>query len=183
MKNKFKIIGRARRRVDARAKVTGQTRFADDIFLPRMLYCRLLRSEVPHGRIVYIDVSNAKKVDGVKLVLTGEDFPIAYGILPVSQDEHALCRERVRFVGDPVAAAIALDEDTATEALDRIRVEYEPLMTISDPEDALSHPEPRIHDYGDEGNIHKLVSLQFGDVDKGFEEADHLFEDCWLCSL
>ncbi|HLG18541.1 MAG TPA: molybdopterin cofactor-binding domain-containing protein [Bdellovibrionota bacterium] len=180
MKNKFKIIGRARRRVDARAKVTGQTRFADDIFLPRMLYCRLLRSEVPHGRIVYIDVSNAKKVDGVKLVLTGEDFPIAYGILPVSQDEHALCRERVRFVGDPVAAAIALDEDTATEALDRIRVEYEPLMTISDPEDALSHPEPRIHDYGDEGNIHKLVSLQFGDVDKGFEEADHLFEDCFF---
>src|SRR5262245_43786686 len=101
------IIGKARRRVDARAKVTGQPRFADDLMLPRMVHCKLLRSTRPHARIVGIDVSRALAHPGVYLALTGEDFPIPYGILPVSQDEHALARGRVRFVGEPLAAVIA----------------------------------------------------------------------------
>jgi 4-hydroxybenzoyl-CoA reductase subunit alpha len=84
------VVGRPRRRVDARAKVTGQTRFADDIMLPRMLHCRLLRSTEPHARILSVDTTRAAAVDGVHLVLTGDAFPIAYGILPVSHDEHAL---------------------------------------------------------------------------------------------
>src|SRR3989442_4485058 len=98
----FRVIGKSRRRVDARAKVTGQTRFADDLFLPRMLHCKLLRSIHPHALIRWIDSSRAAAMPGVKLILTGKDFPISYGILPVSQDEHALCGDRVRFVGDPV---------------------------------------------------------------------------------
>ena len=77
------IIGKSRRRVDARAKVTGQTRFADDIVLPRMLHARLLRSPVPHARVARIDVSRARALPGVHLVLTGSDLPIPYGILPV----------------------------------------------------------------------------------------------------
>src|SRR5919206_1184214 len=149
-------IGKPRRRVDARAKVTGQTKFADDVMLPRMLHCKLLRSPVPHARVVRIDTSRAAAHPGVHLVLTGRDFPVPYGILPVSQDEHALATDRVRFVGDPVAAVIARDELTAFEALDLIDVEYEPLETFSGPEDSLAHPEPRIHDYGDAGNIHKV---------------------------
>src|SRR5581483_8984094 len=108
-----RIIGTARRRVDARAKVTGQTRFADDVMLPRMLHCKLLRSSVPHALIRSIDVSRARALDGVHLVLTGADLPIPYGILPVSQDEHALATDKVRFVGDPVAAVVARDEATA----------------------------------------------------------------------
>jgi CO/xanthine dehydrogenase Mo-binding subunit len=76
--------------------------------------------------------------------------------------------DRVRHVGDPVAAVIAREELTAFEALDLIDVEYEILPTISDPQEALATPEPRIHDYGDEGNIHKRVALEFGDVEKGF---------------
>src|SRR2546428_26517 len=98
------IIGVPRRRVDGRAKVTGQTKFADDLMLPRMLHCKLLRSTVPHARIVRVDVSRAVAHPGVHLALSGRDFPIPYGILPVSQDEHALAVDRVRFVGDPVAA-------------------------------------------------------------------------------
>src|SRR5207302_6756735 len=94
--NKLRVIGVPRRRVDARAKVTGQTRFADDITLPRMLHCKLLRSPVPHARIVRVDATRAAAHDGVHLVLTGRDFPIPYGILPVSQDEHALATDRVR---------------------------------------------------------------------------------------
>jgi len=178
--NDLRIIGVPRRRVDARAKVTGQTRFADDIFLPRMAHCKLLRSPHPHARIRKIDVSRAQAHPGVYLVLTGKDVPIEYGILPVSQDEQALCVDHVRHVGDPVAAVIAREELTAFEALDLIDVEYEILATISDPEEALATPEPRIHGYGDEGNIHKRVSLAFGDVEKGFAEADEIFEDIFF---
>src|SRR5437867_11386893 len=154
-------IGKPRRRVDGRAKVTGQTRFADDIMLPRMLHCKLLRSTVPHARIVRLDAARALARPGVHLVLTGNDFPIPYGILPVSQDEHALTPDRVRFVGDPVAAVVARDELTAFEALDLIDVRYEPLRTFAGPEESLADSAPRIHDYGDGGNVHKIVSLSF----------------------
>src|SRR6185437_16225035 len=132
------------------------------------------------ARITRINTSRAAAHPGVYLVLTGKDVPIEYGILPVSQDEQALCLDRVRHVGDPVAAVIAREELTAFEALDLIDVEYEILPTISDPEEALATPEPRIHDYGDEGNIHKRVALEFGDVEKGFAEADEVFEDTFF---
>jgi len=176
----FRVIGVPRRRVDARAKVTGQTRFADDIFLPRMAHCKLLRSPHPHARIRKIDTSRALAHPGVYLVLTGKDLPIEYGILPVSQDEQALCLDHVRHVGDPIAAVIAREELTAFEALDLIDVEYEILATISNPEEALATPEPRIHEYGEEGNIHKRVALEFGDVEKSFVEADEIFEDTFF---
>jgi 4-hydroxybenzoyl-CoA reductase alpha subunit len=172
-----RLIRQPRRRVDARAKVTGQTRFADDIMLPRMLHCRLLRSTHPHARLVSVDTTRAEQVDGVHLVLTGDAFPIPYGILPVSHDEHALCRDKVRFVGDPVAAVIARDEVTADLAVKLIDVAYDPLRTFASPSDSLEHPEPRIHEYGDHGNVHKAVALQFGDVDAAIDNADRIFED------
>jgi 4-hydroxybenzoyl-CoA reductase alpha subunit len=171
-----RLVGTPRRRVDARAKVTGQTRFADDLVLPRMLHCKLLRSPLPHARIRRIDARAASALPGVKLVLTGADLPVSYGILPVSQDEHALCLHRVRFVGDPVAAVVAADEITAQEALDRIQVDYEPLSTIATPEEALSTPEPKIQEHG-EGNVHKKVALEFGDVDAAMQSAHRIFED------
>jgi 4-hydroxybenzoyl-CoA reductase subunit alpha len=176
----LRVIGVPRRRVDARAKVTGQTRFADDISLPRMAHCKLLRSPHPHAHMRKIDVSRALAHPGVYLVLTGKDLPIQYGILPVSQDEQALCVGRVRHVGDPVAAVIAREELTAFEACDLIDVDYEILATISDPEEALATPEPRIHEYGEAGNIHKRVALEFGDVEKSFAEADEIFEDTFF---
>jgi 4-hydroxybenzoyl-CoA reductase subunit alpha len=174
------VIGYPRRRVDGRAKATGQTLYADDLALPRMTFAKLLRSPVPHARLRGIDTSRAAGHADVLLVLTGRDLPIPYGILPVSQDEHPLCVDVVRFVGDPVALVVARDELTATEALDLIRVDYEPLTTIADPEEALATPAPRIHAYGDEGNIHKKVSLQFGDVDAALAASDHVFEDVFF---
>jgi 4-hydroxybenzoyl-CoA reductase subunit alpha len=178
--DELRVIGVPRRRVDARAKVTGQTRFADDIFLPRMAHSKLLRSPHPHARIRKIDPSRALAHPGVYLVLTGKDLPIQYGILPVSQDEQALCLDHVRHVGDPVAAVIAREELTAFEAMDLIDVDYEILPTISDPEEALATPEPRIHDYGESGNVHKQVALEFGSVQEGFAEADEIFEDTFF---
>src|SRR5438128_10536912 len=135
----FRVIGRALRKRDATAKVTGVTKFADDLFLPRMLYCKLLRSPHPHARIVSVDTSKALALGGVKAVLTGKDLPIPFGILPVSQDEHALALDKARFVGDPVAGVAAVSEEVATAALDLIAVEYESLRPIRDHLDAVEH--------------------------------------------
>ena len=174
------VVGKPFRKVDARAKCTGQTKFADDIILPRMLACKILRSHEPHALIKNIDVSKALALPGVCAIVTGKDFPIPYGILPVSQDEHALCVDKVRFVGDPVAAVAAIDEDVAFDAMNLIEVEYERLQTITSIEEGLLVDEPRIHEYGDGGNVHKKVSLEFGDVDEGFAEADLIREDTFF---
>jgi 4-hydroxybenzoyl-CoA reductase subunit alpha len=176
----FNVVGKPFRKVDARAKCTGQTKFADDIVLPRMLACKILRSHEPHALIKNIDLSKALALPGVIAIVTGKDFPIPYGILPVSQDEHALCVDRVRFVGDPVAAVAALDEDIAFDAMNLIEVQYEKLQTITSIEEGVAIDEPRIHDYGDSGNIHKKVSLEFGDLDEGFAEADLIREDTFF---
>jgi 4-hydroxybenzoyl-CoA reductase alpha subunit len=178
--DKLSVVGKPFRKVDARAKCTGQTKFADDIVLPRMLFCKILRTHLPHALIKSIDVSKAMALPGVIAVITGKDLPISYGILPVSQDEHALCIDKVRFIGDPVAAVAAIDEDTAFDAMNLIEVEYEPLNTISSIEEAILISDPLIHEYGDEGNIHKKVSLEFGDVDEGFAEADLIREDTFF---
>jgi 4-hydroxybenzoyl-CoA reductase subunit alpha len=180
VKKDLKVIGKPFRKVDARSKCVGATKFADDITLPRMLYCKILRSHVPHARILKIDTSKAAAMPGVYAVITGEDLPIPYGILPVSQDEHPLCTDKVRFIGDPVAAVAAVDEDTAFDAMNLIEVEYEPLATVASIEEAVEVSEPRIHDYGDHGNLHKLVHLEFGDMDEGFAEADLVREDIFF---
>jgi len=174
------IVGTPFRRVDGWAKVTGQTRFADDLTFPRMLHMRLLRSMVPHANVRGIDTSVAERMPGVKGILTGKDMPEPFGILPVSQDEHALCLKKVRFVGDPVAAVAALTEEQAGEACAAVEVDYEPLTTIASVDEALDTPEPRIHEYGDEGNLHKKISLEFGSVDEGFDEAEVVYEGLYF---
>jgi 4-hydroxybenzoyl-CoA reductase alpha subunit len=176
----MKVLGKPRRRVDGRAKVTGQTRFADDVVLPRMLHMRLLRSPHPHALIERMDIEKAQAHPGVHLVLTGKDFPVTFGILPVSQDEYPLAPEHVRYVGDPVAAVVAKDEQTATEALDLVAVKYRTLTTISSPEEALANPEPRIHAYSELGNIHRLQAFEFGDAEQALKNADHVFEDVFF---
>src|SRR3990172_4353592 len=177
----MRVIGKARRRVDGRAKVTGRTTFADDIVLPRMLYGKLLRSSLPHARIVAIDTSAAETAPGVKLVLTGAHLPHAYGIMPVSQDEHPLCVGKVRHVGDPVAAVIATSEAVAADACALITVQYEALPTIADPEAALTNRATRIHDYGEGGNIHRLAHLEVGDGGGGVRgEGVRVFVDVFF---
>ena len=173
----LRVVGKPFPKVDAKVKCTGELKYADDLVLPRMLHTKLLRSPVPHARIVKIDISKAEAYPGVKAVLLGKDLPTTFGALPVSEDEHALAIDRVRMVGDPVAAIAAVDEDVATEALDLIDVEYEPLPTITSIQDAFDKPEPRIHEYGELGNIHRRQVYEFGDVHAGFAEADFVRED------
>ena len=173
----YRLVGTAFPRVDGRAKVTGRTQFADDLAFPRMAYVKLVRSTVPHGRIRNIDFSAALALDGVLGTLVGAELPKPFGILPVSEDEHALAVDTVRFVGDPVAAIAAVTEEAAHAAALAVKVEYEVLPTIASFDEALATPEPRIHEYADDGNIHKKVSLKFGAVEEGFEQADVILED------
>lgn len=176
----FGVIGKPRRRVDGRAKATGAKQYADDIVRPRMLHAKILRSPHPHARILDIDTTAAAHAPGVHLVLTRTDFPVTFGTFPVSMDEHPLARDRVRYIGDPVAAVIATDEATAAEALDLIDVGYEVFPTIGSVQEALATPEPRIHDYGYGGNIHRNHAFEFGDVDEAMARADHVFEDLFF---
>src|SRR5205814_2271363 len=111
MTEKLNIVGQPLPKVDAWAKVTGETKFADDLSLPRTLYCKLLRSPLPHANLRGIDTHKALALPGVLAVITGQDLPIKYGILPISQDEEALALEKVRYVGDPVAAVAAVDAE------------------------------------------------------------------------
>lgn len=174
----FCVVGKALPRIDAYAKVTGAAVYADDIALPRMLFGKLLRSPHPHARIVRVDCSAALRLPGVVAVATGDELPVRYGILPSSPDERVFAIEKVRYVGEPIAAVVADDELTAQEALKLIDVDYEPLPPIMTIEDALREDLPKLHDDSHKpNNVHKEAHLVFGDVDAGFAVADRIFED------
>jgi 4-hydroxybenzoyl-CoA reductase alpha subunit len=164
--------------VNAWAHLTGTALYADDIRLPRMLHGRLLRSTQPHARIKRVDVSRALAHPGVVAIVTGADMPEKMGIMPSTQDETALAVDKVRYVGEPVAAVAALDEDTAYEALSLIDVEYEPLEPIFTIEEALGREDVKIHEDSRRANVFKEVHLAFGDLDAGFAAAD-LIRDDW----
>jgi len=183
-KSDFTLIGSPQRKIEGLQKSSGRAVYTDDIQLPGMLHGRILRSPHPHARIVSIDTSRAEALEGVHGVVSGRDMPTPYGIIPWTPDEYPLCVDRVRYVGDGVAAVAAVDEDTAIEALGLIEVAYEPLPVHLDPHEALRaegsyeagdyiHP-PRKPGWN--GNITKKVELEFGDLEAGFEEADVVVE-------
>ena len=174
------VIGKSRPKVDSLEKTTGRARYAEDLVLPEMLFGRLLRSPHPHARILGIDTRRAQSMPGVRAVLTGRDLPVKYGILPSSQDETALAEDKVRYVGEPVAAVAADDEEIAERALAAIEVRYEPLPAIMSPDEALKKGDVHIHETADGTNVHKRVDLEFGDVEGGFARADHLREDVFF---
>ncbi len=173
-------IGRPMRKIDGLAKATGRARYTDDIALPGMLHGKILRSPHPHARIVAIDTSRAEALPGVHAVVTGRDMPVTYGIIPWTPDEYPLCVDKVRHIGDGVAAVAASDEETANAALALIGVTYEELPAYLDPHEAIAATDgPFIHEPrkpGGNGNITKRVELAFGDVDTGLEHADVVIE-------
>jgi 4-hydroxybenzoyl-CoA reductase alpha subunit len=174
------VVGGTDPNITAHAKATGQTIYADDIHLPRMLIGKFLRSPFRHARILRVDISKAAALAGVRAVLTGRDLPILFGIMPVSQDEHTLAIEKVRYHGEPVAAVAAVDEETAEEALRLIDVEYEELAPISSIEDAMNPELPLIAGEGMGRQVNRLGTLEFGDVDGGFAAADRTYEDLFF---
>jgi len=187
MKSDMEFIGKSQRKIEGLDKSTGRAVYTDDLAFPGMLHGKILRSTVPHANIVSIDTSEAEALPGVHAVITGRDMPTTYGIIPWTPDEYPLCVDRVRYIGDGVAAVAAVDEDTANRALGLIRVEYEELPAFLDPHSAADADgsTPYIHDAkkdGWNGNVTKMVHLEFGDVDEAMDasdivvEADYFFE-------
>jgi 4-hydroxybenzoyl-CoA reductase subunit alpha len=175
-----KIIGQNIQRSDSIEKATGKAIFTDDIKFPGMLYGKLLLSKIPHGIIKNIDISKAKKLNGVKCIITGKDIPkIKYGnwrLFPETQDEYALAIDKVRFIGDEIAAVAAISKDIAEEALDLIKVEYEELNPVFNIEEAIKNNAPIIHKYSPK-NISVQRKINYGNLDKNFNKSDIILED------
>lgn len=166
--NDYEVVGRSVPQIDSREKVTGAAEFVSDIRLPGMLYGRILRSPYAHARIRHIDCAEARRVPGVKAVVTAEDTPqIPFG--PRTEDWMILAADKVRFVGDEVAAVAAADEDAAEESLSRIRVEYEELPAVFDPLEAMAEGAPQIHDKP--RNIAAEFKVSKGDIERAFRES------------
>ncbi len=180
MVSQFEVIGKRLPRLDGFDKVTGRAVYGPDIKLPRMLIGKILRSPHPHARIANIDVSRAAKLTGVKAVLTSADTPkIKFGFFkhhdPKFGDCEPLKTDKVRCVGDEVAAVAAVDEDIAQEALSLIRMEYELLPAVFDPQQALAPDAPLVHE--EKGsNLLDTLSTGGGDVEQGFRKADLVLE-------
>jgi 4-hydroxybenzoyl-CoA reductase alpha subunit len=177
MEKELNVVGTRVPMLDSAQKVKGTALFTDDLILPGMLYGRILRSPVAHARIVRIDTSRAEKLPGVKGVVTGREIPDRqYGIVPKARDEYALAKDKVRYIGDDVAAVCAVDPEVAEEALDLITVEYEELPAVFDPLEAKKEGAPVIHE-GIKNNTSFFIRKEFGDVAKAFAECDAVFED------
>jgi carbon-monoxide dehydrogenase large subunit len=187
------VVGQPIRRVDAIEKVTGRAIYGDDLRFSNLLYGKTLRSPYAHAKILNINVSKAQRLPGVKAIVTGQDIPVLGG--EALKDYPFLALDKVRYVGEPVVAVAAVDEEVALEALDLIEVEYEELPALLDPLKAMESNAPLIHE-----NLHTYEHipivkpiensnichhLQFikGDVDKGFDESDLLFEETFTTQM
>jgi 4-hydroxybenzoyl-CoA reductase alpha subunit len=173
------VIGTRQRKTDGLEKSTGRARYTDDLVLPGMLHGKILRSPHPHALIRSIDTSAALALPGVFAVVTGSEMPIPFGIIVWTPDENALATDKVRYIGDAVAAVAAVDEDTAQRALELIHVEYEVLEALLDPHEAARRTDVQIHEAkkaGHNGNISKIVKLEFGEVEQGLGESDVVVE-------
>lgn len=173
----YSVVGKRLPRQDSVAKATGQGRYTNDLALPRMLHGKMLRSPHPHARILHVDTSRAERLPGVKAVVTGKDTAgVKYGVMGATRDQYALPMEKVRYPGEEVAAVAAVDEDTAEEALGLIRVEYQVLPAVFDPEHAMREGAPLLHETK-ERNISAAFHVTYGDVAEAFAKADYVRED------
>jgi xanthine dehydrogenase molybdenum-binding subunit len=160
----------------AAPKVTGEAIFTDDISFPEQLTARTLRAAHPHARILSLDTAEAEALPGVHAVLTVDDIPGRANHGLIYHDWLALARDKVRYVGDPVAIVAAESAEIAEQALDLIEVAYEPLEVVDSPEYALDADAPLIHEAWETGNLIKHIKVRHGDVEKGLEEADVVVE-------
>ncbi|MBI4319438.1 MAG: molybdopterin-dependent oxidoreductase [Chloroflexi bacterium] len=182
------IVGRRLRKIDDLDKVKGAGEFVGDIWLRDLLVGKVLRSPYAHARIANIDLGRAGRLAGVYAAVSFEDTPkllwnpAGFPPLPgakLTEDQYILC-DKARHVGDAVAAVAAMDEDTASEALDLIKVEYEPLPAAFGVEEAMAEGAPLVHTA--ERNVISYTPIAIGSVEEGFKAADHVFEDRYVTS-
>ncbi len=180
------VLRKSYPRVDAADKVTGRSQYAGDVYLPGMLYCKVLKSPRSHARIVSVDTSRAEQLPGVRSVITARDFPDVRFGSGALKDRRVLALEKVHYIGEPIAAVAAVDEMTAQEALELIEVQYEDLPRVVSSLDAVKPDAPVVHQdlpdfvgytFAMGGNVCTLLDSDRGDVDRAFQESDYLFED------
>lgn len=177
MSKEYSVIGKSKPKIDGREKVTGAAKYCGDLKFPNMLYGKILTSPHAHARIISIDTSEAEKLPGVKAVITHKDVPsLKYGISPARWDENVLCIDKVRYVGDKVAAVACVDEETCYKAMKLIKVEYEVLPAVLDYMHAGDEGMPDIHEEYP-GNINTEIHQNFGDVERAFAEAHYVRTD------
>jgi len=172
------FIGKNVRRIDTPSKVSGRLKYAGDMTMPGMLHVQVLRSPHAHARIVSIDTSAAEVMEGVAGVITSADVPGEDGFGVFVNDQPIMARDKVRYVGEAVAAVAAEDPLTAKRALSSINVVYEPLPAVFDPDEALSAGAPVLHDYAPD-NVTKHIPIRVGEVDNGFAESDLVVEETY----
>ncbi len=176
----YQVLNTRAPRVDGPAKATGQAKYADDFKLQGMLYASILQSPVAHARILHIDTSRAKKLPGVKAVVTSREAGlIKYGVSPARYDETLFAHDKVRYVGDEIAAVAALDQDIALEALSLIKVDYEELPAVFDMFEAMKDGAPQIHDEFP-GNMNAEVHQEFGDTEAALQSCDLVVDHTFL---
>jgi CO/xanthine dehydrogenase Mo-binding subunit len=174
------LVGKRIPRVDSAAKATGKAKFTRDLTLPRMLHGKILRSPYPHAKIVSIDTTQAERLAGVKAVLTGRDTAgERWGVFRYTRDQQLLPLDKVRYVGEDVAAVAAVSEDVAQQALDLLQVKYEILPAMFTIAEAMAEGAPLIHD-GCERNINIHVPIEVGDVEEEFSRAHLVREDTFV---
>lgn len=170
----FSVVGKNHPYIEASKKVQGKAQYADDIHVHNALVCSFLRSPFPHAIIEDINISQALKINGVKYIVTGKELPEKFGVLPISQDETALAIDKVRYIGEIVAAVAAETEEIAKEACKKIIVKYKPLTPFLEIDDSLNDigENEKIHAHTKfNNNIHKKAELRFGDQNDGLQKA------------
>jgi CO/xanthine dehydrogenase Mo-binding subunit len=184
---KFSVVGRRVQRVEGFDKVTGESQFIADVFLPGMLVGKILRSPFPHARILHIDTSKAEKLAGVRAVVTAEDtIKRPWGAF--FADQYILSVGKSRYVGEEVAAVAAIDPDIAEEAVDLIEVDWDPLPGVFDAEEAMRAGAPLVHD-DKPNNIAMTMDIERGNIAQAFAESEVIVEDTfqsmpqWHCSI
>jgi 4-hydroxybenzoyl-CoA reductase subunit alpha len=178
--NDFTVINSRAARLDAPDKATGRAKYIDDLTMPAMLFGALLQSPVAHARILSIDTSRAERLPGVKAVITAKEAGLVkYGVSPARYDETLFCHDKVRYVGDEIAAVAAVDLDTALEAVSLIDVEYEELPAVFDPQAAMAEGAPVLHDDFPR-NVCAEVHQEFGDVEAAFKTCDLIRTDSFI---
>jgi len=172
------FIGKNVRRIDTPSKVSGRLKYAADMTMPGMLHVQVLRSPHAHARIVSIDTSAAEAIEGVAGIITSADVPGEDGFGVFVNDQPVMAQDKVRYVGEAVAAVAAEDSLIAKRALSSINVVYAPLPSVFDPEEALCPGAPVLHDYAPD-NVTKHIPIRVGDTEKGFAESDLVIEETY----
>ena len=174
-------IGVPKPLVDGPEKVSGKALYSGDFVPKNCLVGRIMRSPVAHAEIINIDIIEAQKLPGIKVIITGDETDEPFGILPIARFEFPLARDKVRYRGEPIACVVAVDVETAQAAIDVIKFEYKELPGYFKSKEAMAEGAVNLHEHRP-GNIEREVDFELGEVDAGLADSDFILEETFNCA-